>query len=199
MGYVAIEPLQAGRRIDGCPVLGTLEDLERLCRQHQIDEVVVGPDVTRRPRSARQRSLRCLRLGCRVTNLSTFYEQVLSEVPVSIARSGLVPVRRPQALPRIAAHDQTCGRHFGALLGLLISCRSGHHRPVGQTRRRGPDLLPQRRVGLNGRHFTLLQVPHDGPLARRRTATPGPSPADPRVTRLGASSAAAGSTSSPSS
>ena len=61
------------------------------------------------PRSST--SVRCLRLGCRVTNLSTFYEQVVSEVPVAPSRTDLVPVRRSQALSRIATDAQAGRRH----------------------------------------------------------------------------------------
>ncbi len=183
VGYVSTEPNLTGRQMEG-PVLGTIDDLERICREHEIDEVVVGAGLSRSGKVL-DRALRCLRLGCRVTNLSTFYEQVLSEVPVShldptwflfadlkhYRESQLMIKRACDILGALAGLVLTLP--FWPLIALLIRLDSD-----------GPVLYSQQRVGLNGRLFTLHKFRTMIPSAERYGHA-WAAIDDPRVTRVG--------------
>lgn len=184
MGYISTDPLDIGREIEGYEVLGVVDDLEQICQDHRIDEVVVGAKISKNARVL-DRVLRCLRLGCRVTNLSTFYEQVLSEVPVTHLEANwflfadLKHYRESQLLIKRAC--DIVGAVFGLLLtgpfwpliALLIKLDS-----------RGPVFYSQRRVGLNGREFTLYKF-RSMCEAAEQNGHAWATLDDPRVTRIG--------------
>ncbi len=165
-------------------MLGTIDDIERICIERQVDEVVVGPAAARNSRLV-DRTLGCLRLGCRVTNLSTFYEEVFSEVPAALLEpnwflfADLKHYHQTQLIMKRAF--DIVGSIIGLLLmlpffpiiALLIKLDSS-----------GPVLYSQIRVGLNGRPFRLykLRTMHVGAEKNGHTwATVN----DPRVTRMG--------------
>lgn len=183
-GYVTMEPVEVGRSLDGHYVLGTIDDLERLCIEKGIKEVVVGPGPAKNPRVL-DRVLPCLRLGCRVTNLSTFYEQVLSEIPVDhlephwflfadlkhYREAQIIMKRATDIVGAIAGLLLTLP--FWPLIALLIKLESS-----------GPVFYSQERVGLNGRVFRLhkFRTMHIG---AERNGCQWAALNDPRVTRVG--------------
>lgn len=155
IGYVATDPVEIGRNMNGHRVLGTIDDIERLCLDYDVKEVVVGPGPAKNPRVL-DRVLACLRLGCRVTNLSTFYEQVLSEIPVDHLEphwflfADLKHYREAQMIMKRAFDI------VGATLGLMLSL------PLWplialliKLTSRGPAFYSQQRVGINGNVFRL--------------------------------------------
>ncbi|NLX14724.1 MAG: sugar transferase [Phycisphaerales bacterium] len=183
-GFVAVDPMEVGREIKGRRVLGAINDIERICLEHRVNEVVVGPVLARNPRLL-DKALACLRLGCRVTNLSTFYEQILSQVPVDHLEphwflfADLKHYREAQLIMKRAFDI------FGAVLGLLLSL------PIWplialliKMDLTGPIFYHQCRVGLNGRHFWLHKFRTMHPGAERNGCV-WASEDDPRVTRVG--------------
>ncbi len=184
VGYVAIDPIEIGREIKGRRVLGTINDIERICLEHGVNEVVVGPVLARNPRLL-DKALACLRLGCRVTNLSTFYEQVLSQVPVDHLEphwflfADLKHYREAQLMMKRAFDI------LGAVVGLILSL------PLWplialliKLDSSGPVFYHQCRVGLNGRAFWLhkFRTMHAG---AERHGCVWAAEDDPRVTRVG--------------
>jgi exopolysaccharide biosynthesis polyprenyl glycosylphosphotransferase len=183
-GHIALDPIEVGREIAGHRVLGSLDDLEQICRDQGIDEVVVGPSAARNPQ-ALDRLLGCLRLGCRVTNLSTFCEQVLSEVPLDHLEpdwflvADLKHYRESQLIIK-RVFDVTAATigllfslPFWPIIALLIKLDSP-----------GPVFYHQIRVGLNGRTFRLHKfrsMRTDAEDNGCAWATVG----DPRVTGVG--------------
>lgn len=155
VGYLATDSIEIGREIDGAPVLGTIDDIERICLEHGVNEVVVGPGPAKNPRVL-DYTLACLKYGCRVTNLSTFYEQVMSEVPVAHLEpswflfADLKHYREAQLILK-RAFDLV-----GAAIGLLLSMPLW---PVIalliKLDSAGPVFYHQRRVGHNGQIFRL--------------------------------------------
>lgn len=184
VGYIATEPTEKGRTIDGYPVLGTTDELERVCQEHQIDEVVVGSTASRN-RRVLDKSLRCLRLGCRVTNLSTFYEQVLSEVPVSHLEptwflfADLKHYRESQMMIKRACDI------LGAFVGLVVSLPLWPILAlIIKLDSPGPVFYHQQRVGLNGRVFTLHKF-RTMVMTAEKNGHAWASVDDPRVTPMG--------------
>jgi exopolysaccharide biosynthesis polyprenyl glycosylphosphotransferase len=184
VGYVSMEPIEVGRELADRRVLGTIEDIERICLEYEVKEVVVGPGPAKNPRVL-DSVLGCLRLGCRVTNLSTFYEQVLSEIPVDHLEphwflfADLKHYREAQLIMKRAV--DIVGSIIGFLLtlplwpliALLIKLDSA-----------GPAFYSQQRVGLNGRPFKLHKfrtMRIDAESNGHQWATEG----DARITRVG--------------
>lgn len=183
-GYVTLEPIEVGRLLDDQRVLGTIEDIEQLCIEHNVKEVVVGPGPAKNPRVL-DRVLGCLRLGCRVTNLSTFYEQVLSEIPVDHLEphwflfADLKHYREAQLIMKRAI--DIVGASIGLLLTLpfwpLIALAIKLTSP-------GPAFYSQQRVGLNGRPFKLHKF-RTMYIGAEQNGHQWAADRDPRVTRLG--------------
>lgn len=184
VGYVSVEPVEVGREIDGRPVLGTVQQIEDLCLQHQIHEVVVGPAAAKQPKVL-EKALGCLKLGCRVIHLSTFYEQVLSEVPLAhldpswFVFADLKHYREAQLMLKRACDV------VGALIGLMLSL------PLWplialliKLDSPGPVLYSQKRVGLNGRVFRLYKF-RTMHTEAERNGLAWATPDDPRVTAVG--------------
>jgi sugar transferase (PEP-CTERM system associated) len=183
-GYVTLEPIEVGRQLDEHRVLGTIDDIEQICIDHDVKEVVVGPGPAKNPRVL-DRVLACLRLGCRVTNLSTFYEQGLSEIPVDHLEphwflfADLKHYREAQLIMKRAVDI------VGAIVGLLLTLPFWPFVAVAiKLTSPGPVFYSQQRVGLNGRLFRLHKF-RTMYIGAERDGHQWASANDPRVTRLG--------------
>ncbi len=184
VGYVSMDSHEVGRQVDGAIVVGTIENIERICLELGVDEVVVGPGPAKNPRVL-DRMLGCLKLGCRVTHLSTFYEQVMSEVPVAHLEpswflfADLKHYREAQLMMKragdllLATIGLLITLPFWPLIGLLVRLDT-----------RGPVFYHQRRVGLNGRTFNLhkFRTMRDGAESNGHVWA---AVDDPRITRFG--------------
>ncbi len=184
VGYVTTDALEVGRTVGKHPVLGTIDQIEQICLEHQVDEVVVGRVASKNPQTV-DRALRCLKIGCRVTNLSTFYEDVLSEVPASLLEphwflfadfkhyheAQLIMKRATDIILAVIGLILTLP--FWPLVALLIKLDS-----------RGPVFYSQVRVGLLGRPFRLYKF-RTMILGSEKNGHVWAAINDPRVTRVG--------------
>jgi sugar transferase (PEP-CTERM system associated) len=183
-GYITLEPVEVGRSIQNHRVLGAIDDIERVCLEQEINEVVVGTGPSKNPKVLEQ-TLACLRLGCRVTNLSTFYEQVLSEVPIAHLEptwflfADLKHYREAQLMMKRACDV------VGALIGFILSLPLW---PLIALLIRldspGPAFYSQERVGLNGRLFRLYKF-RTMHVEAERNGQVWAAEHDPRITRIG--------------
>ena len=158
VGLIATDPLSAVRPDPGeFPVLGDVADLPALCAQHHIREVIIDgheqsdSDVV-------EAALSCLKMGCRVTNDSTFYEKSFGEVPVSRIRPQWflfadLAVHREELITSKRVVDVILSA-TGLLVTLplwpLIAAAVKMSSP-------GPVLHRQVRVGQGGQNFTLCK------------------------------------------
>ncbi len=184
VGYVTMDSIEVGRNINGRPVLGSISEIERICLENKVDEVVVGPVSAKTPRLL-EKTLSCLRLGCRVTNLSTFYEEVLSQVPVEHLEpnwflfADLKHYREAQLIMKRAFDI------VGSVLGLILTLPFWPVIALAvKLDNRGPVFYHQQRVGMNGRIFRLHKfrtmytwAEQNGCMWAKKD--------DPRVTRVG--------------
>jgi len=170
--------------VSDIPTVGEISEVVRLCREHNVAEIVVAESCTRNPRSLRT-ALACLRLGCRVTDETTFYESMFGEVPVS------------HITPRwflVADLKGHLGEHavwkrmfdiVVAGLGLVISAPISLLAALAiRLEGGGPAIYMQTRVGKNGRPFTLYKFRTMGGNAESNGTTWAVRN-DPRVTRVG--------------
>ncbi len=185
VGYVDDTTLADGRsEIDDVRFLGSVDYLSEICRENEIDDIVIGADPAADSRVI-NKALPCLRRGCRVTNEATFYEKATGQVLVDeitphwfLFADLQVHCQRRQALKR--AFDLVFSV-FGFLLALpllplialLIKLDDG-----------GPVFYSQTRVGENGREFRLFKFRTMNPFAETNEAVWAVKN-DPRVTRAG--------------
>lgn len=168
---------------DACPCLGELEDLPHVLVGSEVDEVVVGSELSASPAVGQAVSV-CLEGRCRVTDQITFVEKLLGEVPAeSIStdwflmadvqnRASHEGVKRVLDLAAAA-----CGLlvtlPLWPLIGLLIRLDS-----------RGPVLFRQLRVGQHGRVFTIYKA-RTMRIDAEREGARWACENDERVTRVG--------------
>lgn len=166
------------------PVAGRIRDVDRLCRERNVAEVVMAESAMRDPEFQRT-ALACLKLGCRVTDEATFYETTYGEVPVLhitphwfLAADLKGHLQEHAVLKRlfdvaVAAVALVLLAPVFFLVALAIFCEG-----------RGRVLYSQTRVGQGGRPFTLYKfrtMRADAESAGTTWAAPN----DGRVTRVG--------------
>lgn len=164
--------------------LGDTRHIVRICRDHGIDDIVICNGMAQNP-SIMDWILPCLRLGARVTNEATFYENVTGQI--------LVQEITPEWF-LFADLKSHCDEYASlkrvvdvlvSVVGLIVSLPLY---PIVALAIRiedgGPVLYSQQRVGLNGRIFKLykfrtmrIDAENGKPIWARRS--------DPRVTRVG--------------
>ena len=172
------------RRVSDIPIVGEIGEIERLCREFNVAEVVIADTASTNPQFQRA-ALACLRLGCRVTDETTFYESAFGEVPAP----HITPTWFLAADLKGQSHEHMVLKRIVdvvvASIGLVITT------PllllVGAAIRlqdRGPMFYVQTRIGLRGRTFTLYKF-----RTMYADAEPNGSvwatPDDPRVTPIG--------------
>jgi len=184
VGLVGHHPPGGAGEGGDIPNVGRLEEIDDICREHDVAEVVVADRAADDPAYQRA-ALACLRRGCRVTNETTFYEKTYGEVPAAHIRSSwflaadLKGQREEHAL--LKRMFDLCIASVGLVLSLplwpIIALVIRLEGP-------GPVLYRQTRVGQSGRHFTLMKfrtMRHDAENGGSTWATPD----DPRATRVG--------------
>jgi exopolysaccharide biosynthesis polyprenyl glycosylphosphotransferase len=185
VGLVATEPLATKRQpIDGHKVLGDVSNLQQLCADYGVRELIIGSEDQDKPQIM-EAALACLGLGCRVTNESTFSEKAFGEVPVShigpewflfadlgVYREEFISTKRAIDFA-LAAMGMVLTMPLWPLIALVIKLDS-----------LGPVFHRQERIGQGGRGFDLYKF---------RTMRVGAEPngsvwaaeRDPRITRVG--------------
>lgn len=175
-------PVDAG--LGDIPIVGDVSKIEEICEELDVHEVVVAEDSTKNHQYQRA-ALTCLRMGCRVTDETTFYETTYGEVPVSHIRpswfltADLKGQLREQSMGKrlfdlVAA---VLGLILGAPLMLLVAV-------MLKLQGGGPVMYSQTRVGQGGRHFTLYKFrTMKGDAEANGTTWAAPN--DPRVTPIG--------------
>jgi len=81
VGYCSDE--ETGRE----EALGSIQDIPHLCRDLQIDEIIIADGYLDRA-DVLDRCLEAMPAGCRVMDEASFFEEVFEEVPVSHIREG---------------------------------------------------------------------------------------------------------------
>jgi exopolysaccharide biosynthesis polyprenyl glycosylphosphotransferase len=166
-----------------CPRVGAVTDLQRVLKQHAVDEVVVDSSLTAHA-SVGVAVLTCLDHRCRVTDTPTFVEKYLNEVPAENITAQWFLVADVQAstgydvVKRIlditaAAIALVLTLPLWPLIALLIRLDS-----------RGPAIYRQSRVGLHGRTFNICKFRTMRADAEQHGAC-WAAPNDTRVTRVG--------------
>lgn len=166
-----------------CPCLGTLDELESVLREHDIDEVVVGAELSADPAIGRT-VLTCLDKRCRVTDQPTFVEKLLGQVPIEDIDAQwflVADVQSDSGHEMIKRLLDVVAAVFGLALTLPLWLLIAITIRLDSA---GPVFFRQRRVGRHGRMFTIYKF-RTMRLDAEKDGARWADKNDPRVTRIG--------------
>ncbi len=185
VGFLGESEEERGWRIGGRPVLGLLDELEQVVREHGVTRVVVA--VADRRRGLPLEALLRVRLaGVEVLEEPRVHEEIAGKIPVEDLR--------PSWLIFSAGFDQGRVRDFTkrafdiaiSMIGLMLSAPIAICVAIAiRLESPGGVLFRQTRVGAGGRKFVIYKF-----RSRRADAEQAGKPQwaqenDPRVTRIG--------------
>ena len=189
LGYINLGYLEddsePGTVIDGAKVLGRLHEFGEIARELKPDRIVVGM-TERRDRMPVQELLDLRFSGILIEEAGAAYETACGRIctkelrPSQLIFSGeLGPRRSSVALqlvysPAIAFIGTVVTLPIMLLAALAVKLTS-----------RGPILFRQTRVGLNGKHFTVLKFRSMYVNAEAKTGAVWATRDDPRITPVG--------------
>ncbi|MFQ5429778.1 MAG: sugar transferase [Phycisphaerae bacterium] len=185
VGVVSSDPAEPPEYgVSDIPVIGTPEEIERICREYEVSEVVVADAAAHDPAQAGA-ALACLRLGCRVADETTFFESTYGEVPVShltpkwFLSADLKGQRQEYAVAKRVFDVAVAGVGLIVTAPLFLVVAA-----LIRSRSEGPVFYSQARIGRGGRSFTLYKfrtMRGDAEIDGSIWAQPD----DPRVTKIG--------------
>jgi exopolysaccharide biosynthesis polyprenyl glycosylphosphotransferase len=191
MGFVDDNPEYAGKNAEGCPVLGTHQDLVRLVRELQPDELVMAITPLHAVHSGLfQAILDCRELGIPITTMASRFERITGRVPVEHAGRDLTVVlsvhesaghRLYLAGKRLA--DISAGL-VGCLVLVLLSPLVWLANQLTDAKR-GDLFYRQERVGQGGKFFNVIKYRSMVMNAEKHTGAVWASENDERVTGVG--------------
>ena len=167
------------------PCLGGLADVRKICEEYKPTRIVVGM-AERRNRLPVQDLLEIRFTGVMIEDAADTYEMAMRRVcsrkiqPSQLIFSSVLGPR-PQAIALQNFYSLLLG-----LVGLILAVPFMLFTAVAvKLSSKGPVLYRQRRVGLNGRVFTLYKFRSMYVDAEARTGAVWASVGDPRITRVG--------------
>ena len=183
LGYVST-PME-GESVPSEHILGAMDDIVELAR-HNLANVIVIAMTERRGNLSPEKLVSCKLMGVRILDYPTFYELVTGKIPVEhinpswlFQSQGYIITPFIRILKKIL--DVVCSL---ALLTIclplfpLIALAIKLDSP-------GPVFYFQKRVGLNGKPFTIYKFRSMGPDSEGDSGPSWATENDPRVTRFG--------------
>jgi sugar transferase (PEP-CTERM system associated) len=186
VGFVDSDPSRVGTSLINPGVVGTIDDIPEIVSRRGVDRVVVSLADARGKLSMDQLLEIKLNRGVRFNHLATVYEDYTGKIAVENLRpSWLIfseGFRKTRALTTTKRALDVLLSTIGLLLALplmlavviALKCTSP-----------GPVLYHQRRVGKDGRLFTIHKFRSMHADAERTTGAVWSSQNDPRVTPVG--------------
>jgi len=182
-GYVATatDPVS----VEENKIVGKMEEIVSLCRQYRAHAIVMAL-TERRGGLAIQKLLSCKLMGVRIIDYPNFYESMTGKIPVeSINPSWLVQSNGFLITPFI----RVMKRIFDIVLSTLVLLITLPFFPVLvvllKYKSPGPVFYFQKRVGKDGKEFTIYKFRTMGTDAESRGGVAWARENDPRVTRFG--------------
>jgi len=182
-GYVATatDPVS----VEENSIVGKMEDIVSLCRQYQAHAVVMAL-TERRGGLAIHKLVSCKLMGVRIIDYPNFYESMTGKIPVeSINPSWLVQSNGFLITPFIRAMKRTLDIVLSSLLLLITLPFFPALVVLVKYKSPGPVFYFQKRVGKNGKEFTIYKFRTMGIDAESGVGVAWAKENDPRVTRFG--------------
>jgi exopolysaccharide biosynthesis polyprenyl glycosylphosphotransferase len=142
---------------DDLPVLGGTEDLESIIVGHDVSHVVItfslSPDA-----EVRRLMRRCRELGAEVLVVPRLYEEMTNRLTIELLGAvPLIRVEQPDPKGWQFAVKYSLDRVLALFLLLTLAPAMAAIGLLVRLSSTGPMLFRQRRVGLDGREFTMLK------------------------------------------
>ena len=184
VGFVDADPALHGRGVRGFPVLGGPEQLEELCRRHELSLLIIADE--------RLDEEQLVRLSRRCAACGLDYQVV---PPLQHFFSHRFSVEKLDSIPLISVQNPSDSRfyHFAkraldvAVASLVLVLAAPLMVLIAFLIKResaGPIFFAQQRIGLNGRPFRIYKFRSMYVDMCRDEVTPQSS-RDPRITRIG--------------
>lgn len=183
-GFLDDDPTLAGARVDGVPILGTTDDLERFVSELKIHTVFIS-----NPDNSEQKILewvrRCRQLGVEICIVPRLWH-ILS-YPVKIERLDSIPLivpRKTSTRLTLAFVKRIVDLFIASICLILCSPFLLIIPIIIKIESRGPAFFKQKRVGKDGRLFQMLKF-RTMHAEMSGDAVKPLSSDDPRITKLG--------------
>lgn len=168
------------------PVLGKINDLERILKSKLIDEVIIALPLIVYPKYKDIIS-QCEKAGVRVSIIPDFYD-ILPATPY-FQRFGDLPIIGIRDVPLDEASNRVFKRAFDILFAvtaiLMTSPLMIIIAIILKITSPGPIIFKQERVGLNRRTFSMYKFRSMKHMAKTQSDTQWTTENDPRRTRFG--------------
>lgn len=173
-----------GRDVHGVPVLGTVENLEAVLSEHQIDEVfLAAPNLSQGEMLTLV--VACEHLGVQFKIVGNLFEVINSQVQIDeIDELPVVHLRNATLPPFQAAMKRTLDIVVASALLALFAVPMLLCALAIRLDSKGPALFRQERIGLKGRPFRMFKFRTMRTSSQPYAMAPSDSN-DPRVTRVG--------------
>jgi sugar transferase (PEP-CTERM system associated) len=181
-GYVAtpMDPVS----VEESRIVGNMEDVMPLCRQHQVQLIVMA--LTERRGLAINKLISCKLMGVRIVDYPNFYEAMTGKLPVeSINPSWLVQSNGFLITPYICAVKRIFDIVLSSMTLLLTLPIFLVVMVLVKLTSPGPAFYSQKRVGKEGREFTIYKFRTMVTDAEAKGEAIWAKENDPRVTRFG--------------
>ena len=185
VGFLGEREEERGWRIGGRPVLGLLDELEAVVRDHRVSRIVVAV-ADRRGGLPLEALLRVRLAGVEVLEEPRVHEEIAGKIPVEDLRPSWLIFSA--GFNRSRARD--CSKRIFdiavSVVGLVLSAPLALAVAVAvRLDSRGPVLFRQTRVGFGGREFTIYKFRSMCVDAEQSGKPQWAQQNDPRVTRIG--------------
>lgn len=187
VGLVDDDESLIGTEMEGCTVLGTSDECQRLLMEQDVDHVVVAVSRGRSERFLRN-MLRCKAAGARVVEMADLYKQLTHKVPIKhvtdqwfILGGGFDLDSRFFLRNAIRMLDVAL-----SVFGLVMATPIVLFAAIAiKLTSRGPVFFTQTRVGQFGEEFTLIKLRTMTQDAESGSGPVWSQKSDPRVTAVG--------------
>lgn len=186
VGFVDSDPMRVGAPVINPGVIGTVADIPDITRARRVDRVVVSLADARGKLNMDQLLAMKLNLGVRFDHLASVYEQYTGKIAVENLRpswlifsEGFRKTAFQSAVKRtLDVAMSLAGLLLAAPVMALVALAIRASSP-------GPVLYSQRRVGKDGKPFTIYKFRSMRTNAEAASGAVWSRPGDPRVTSLG--------------
>lgn len=185
VGFVELETGCAGPRMTNVPVIGTVDDVADIVQRRRVDRVAVNL-VDARGRLPMEKLLELRFQGVPIDHVASVYERYTGKIALENLRpSWLVFSPGFRHTRSLAVAKRVIDVLVGAVLLILTAPVMAVVAVAIKISSPGPVLYRQRRVGKNGRPFTLRKFRSMRVDAEAATGAVWAIANDPRVTPIG--------------
>ena len=186
VGFVDPDPVRVGEPVINPGVIGSVDDIPAIVRDHHVDRVVVSLADARGKLPMYKLLEMKIGRGVSFDHLATIYEQYTGKIAVENLRpSWLIFSEGFRTSALFRATKRAIDLVLSAIGLIVLSPVLLIVAMLVKVTSPGPVLFHQRRVGLNGQLFTVHKVRSMWADAEAHTGAVWATPEDPRATRVG--------------